>query len=99
MARDYRPGHKWQPAMVCGRQGTLTYKVQVGEGVVRRHTDQLISRQLPTEATTAPTMSDASAQTEYGLPMAEDTTEDTSEDTVMGDNRTDPALSWFVGMA
>ena len=43
LARNYRSADKWVPATVYQREGPLTYQVKVGESVIRRHADQLVS--------------------------------------------------------
>ena len=42
MARNYRSGPKWEPAVVVERNGSLSYTVQLDSGLIwRRHIDQL----------------------------------------------------------
>ena len=41
MARNYRSGEKWIPGVVMKRHGPLSYEIETGRGVWRRHIDQL----------------------------------------------------------
>ena len=44
MTRNYARGEKWMPGVVSRETGPLSYHVEVGGGIVRRHVDQVISR-------------------------------------------------------
>jgi len=85
LSRAYRSDDKWQPAVVCDRQGPLTYRVKVGERVVRRHTDQLVHRPVGGDQANTPQTRTTCSQTEDGA-----TTEDrTMEPDMDGQDATD----------
>ena len=41
IARSYREGEKWIDGIVVGKNGPLSYKIEVNGGVIRRHVDQI----------------------------------------------------------
>lgn len=43
LARNLREGSKWVTGTVVARTGPVSYRVQVGDQVWRRHTDQLLA--------------------------------------------------------
>ena len=43
LARNLREGPKWLPGTIIERTGPVSYRVQVGDQLWRRHTDQLLS--------------------------------------------------------
>ena len=49
MTRNYARGDKWMQGVVEKRTGPLSYHVRVDGGTVRRHTDQVITRQVKEE--------------------------------------------------
>ena len=52
LARNLREGPKWLLGTILERTGPVSYRVQVGDQVWRRHTDQLLSSQVtPTDDT------------------------------------------------
>ena len=42
LARNYRPGDKWLTGTILDKLGPLSYRVQVGSRLWRRHVDQLL---------------------------------------------------------
>ena len=50
LVRNYLSKEKWVPGTVVGREGSVNYKIQVREGVWKRHIEQIILR-LETEET------------------------------------------------
>ena len=61
--RNYSTGPKWIPARVQSQTGPLSYRCQLQDGgVAKRHQDQIITRQLPSNSNTTPEPRVTSAQ-------------------------------------
>ena len=49
LARNLRAGPKWIPGVMVEKTGPVSYKVQVSDQIWRRHCDQLLDQDFPTD--------------------------------------------------
>lgn len=70
IARDYRPTatEKWISGTIISREGPVTYKIDIGNGVTwKRHVDQLRAIEVP-EAVGQPLARSSSPQSQLFIP-------------------------------